>query len=64
MSFQLLGSIMKINKQGQEELRAAAGQGCTEHRDRFTVTPGGSDKTSLSDAPISNQRLQAENRKR
>ncbi len=62
MSFQLLAGIMKINEQGgQEELRAVAGQGC-DHRDRFAVTPGGSDKTSLDDAPISHQRLQAKKR--
>lgn len=58
MSSQLLAGIMRINEQGQEELRAVAGQGCSEHPDRFAVTPGGSDKTSLSDAPISHQRLQ------
>lgn len=60
MSFQLLAGIMKINERGQEELRAVAGQGCSEYRDGFAVTPGGSDKTSLIDAPISHQRLQTE----
>ena len=60
MSFQLLAGIMKINEQGQEELREFVGQGCSGQPDRVTVTPGGSDKTSLSDAPISHQRLQAE----
>lgn len=60
MSFQLLAGIMKINEWGQEELRAVVGQGCCEHRDRFARTPGGSAKTSLSDALISHQRLQPE----
>lgn len=58
MSSQLSAGIMRINEQGQEELRAVAGQGCSEYQDHFTVTPGGSDKTSLSDAPISHRRLQ------
>lgn len=48
---------------GQEELRAVAGQGCSERWDRFGVTPGGSDKASLGNAPISHQRLQTEGRK-
>ena len=37
---------------------------CSKHRDRFAVTPGGPDKTSLSDGPISHQRLQSEQRRR
>lgn len=37
---------------------------CSKHKDRFAVTPGGSDKTSLSDGPISHQRLQSEQRRR
>lgn len=64
MSFQLLAGIMKINERGQEELRAVVGQGCSELQDRFAVTPGGSDKTSLRDAVISHQRLQTEYRER
>jgi len=60
MSFQLLAGIMEIN-----ERRPGGAEGsCNEHWDRFAVTPGGSDKTSLSDAPISHQRLQSEQRRR
>lgn len=57
MSFQLLAGIMKINERGQEELRPVAGQGRSEHQDCSTVTPGGSDKTSLTDCPINHRRL-------
>lgn len=37
--------------------------GCSEHWDRCAVTPGGSDKTSLSDALIRLRRLQSERRR-
>lgn len=64
MSFRLLAGIMKINDQGQEGLKEVVGQSCCERRDRFAMTPGGSDKTSLSDALISHRRLQMEYRER
>lgn len=37
--------------------------GCSEHWDRCAVTPGGSDKTSLSNALIRHRRLQSERRR-
>ena len=49
---------------GQEEPGPAAGQGRSAHQDCFTVTPGGSDKTSLTDPLINHQRLKTEWRER